>query len=135
MRTSRQVFKRLGASGHITRLEVSFEDWGDLYHPHLHHLIDTPPGGRRFIPLTAYEQEWLEALPHYLHPGENAGHIETVRNLDAVCAYTAKSPFSDWIAGKERVARTVAAIRETKGLQKITFRGSLGGPAHYAVAA
>jgi hypothetical protein len=134
MRTSRQMFKRLGVPGHITQLEVSFEGWRDLYHPHIHSLIDTPPGGRRFISPSAYEQEWLEALPDHLHPRENAGHIETVRDLDAVCTYTAKSPFRSWIEDRARVARTVAVIRETKGLQQTYFRGSLQ-PADDAVAA
>jgi hypothetical protein len=120
METGRRVFERLGVDGYVARLETSFEDWSDLYHPHGHAIIDSPSGGRGFIPRQVWEDEWLGALPSDLHPLEQGAHVTPVRDLVASAAYMTKSQFLEHSA-----ARTVAAIRELKGVRKLNRGGSL----------
>jgi hypothetical protein len=137
MLATRQTFTSLGVTDYISRLEVSFESWSDLYHPHIHAIIKTPVGGRSFIPGTAWQGGWLRALPDHLHPSKGGAHIKPVRDLVATTMYMTKSPYSAYIKAQEHaeVARTVVTIRETVGLQKLNFRGSLNNPAHCATAA
>ena len=130
LKSSRKALAKIGVDGYALKLETSYEDRSDeRYHPHCHVIVDTPSGGRGFIGSAAFEDAWLEALPDYLHPRQSATDISAVRDLEAASTYLAKSPFgSDW----ETVDRTVAAIRATKGLHRLSLRGSLS--AHYSVA-
>jgi hypothetical protein len=79
----RTALKSLGVSGYVCRLETSFEDWHDNVHTHAHAIVDSPSGGRGYIPASAFEDEWLKALPASLHPLQNAAHIAPVRDLEA----------------------------------------------------
>ncbi len=123
MEASRTALKSLKVDGYISRLEVSFEDWQDDYHPHVHALIDSPAGGRGYIPPHAFQDAWLAALPAAMHSSEGGSHITPVRELEASCAYMTKSSFLN-LQGST-VDRTVAAIGSLKGLNKLSCRNSL----------
>jgi hypothetical protein len=130
MHAGGRVLKTLKVSGYAGRLETSFEEWGDDYHAHLHVLIDSPSGGRGFIPRDAWLDEWLRELPTYLHPVEGEAHVEPVRNLEASCTYLTKSPFFAYVDNAERI---VAGISACKGMRRSIIRGSiseLGGVSH-----
>lgn len=133
MDATRHTMKHLNVSGYAARIETSFEDWNDRYHPHVHVLVDSPSGGRGFLPSNAFEHEWLAALQSDLHPVEGGAHIKPVRILEATAAYMAKSPFHEHVKVEE-AARIVQIISATKGLHKIAFRGSMASAAHYAAA-
>ena len=121
LETGRKALAKL-ADGYALKLETSFEDRSDeRYHPHCHVIVDSPAGGRGFIPGAAFEDAWLEALPNDLHPRQSATDISVVRDLEAASAYLGKSPFASLGA----VGRTVAAIAATKGLHRLSLRGSL----------
>jgi hypothetical protein len=133
MDATRRTMKSLKVDGYAARLETSFEEWTDDYHPHIHALIDSPSGGRGFIPPAAFEHEWLAALQADLHPIEGGAHAKPVRILDAAAEYMFKSPFHQHVKSEE-VARIVQTISATKGLQKVAFRGSMATPAQCAAA-
>jgi hypothetical protein len=130
MQAGARALKTLKVDGYAARLETSFEEWGDNYHAHLHALIDSPSGGRGFIPRDAWRDEWLRALPSYLHPVKGGGHVKPVRNLEETCYYLTKSPFFEHVSNTERV---VAGIAACKGMRRTIIRGSMtGGTAHCA---
>jgi hypothetical protein len=123
MESGRKALARLGVSGYVLRTETSFEDWNvGSYHAHAHAIVDSPSGGRGFIPNAAFEDEWLSALPASLHPVTNGVHVSPVRDIEAAATYLSKSPFGSHL---EAVQRTVATIAATKGLQRLSLRGSL----------
>jgi hypothetical protein len=130
MQTGRTVLGRLGVSGYVCRLECSFEEWHDNVHAHAHAIIHTPSGGRGYIPASAFEDEWLSALPSSLHPVTDAVHVAPVRDLEAAATYISKSPFFQTSA-----ARTVAALRQLRGVQRVAYRGSLANSHHAHCAA
>jgi hypothetical protein len=117
-----RVFRKLKVDGYAARLEVSFEDWGDKYHAHLHALVDSPSGGRGFVPRDAWRDEWLNALPSSLHPIEGGAHVTPIRDLEATCKYLTKSPFFDHV--REEAERVVNTITACKGMTRSVMRGS-----------
>jgi hypothetical protein len=122
MRTGRRVLTKLKVTGYAARLETSFEQWGEHYHPHLHALIDSPPGGRGFVSAHAWLNEWLGNLPNDLHPADGGAHVAPVRELRASCTYLTKSPFSDYVGNAERI---IDGITTCKGMRQAMSRGSL----------
>jgi hypothetical protein len=129
MQTGGRVLKTLKVGDYAARLETSFEEWGDNYHAHLHALVDSPSGGRGFIPRGAWLDEWLGELPTHLHPIEGGAHVEPVRNLEASCTYLTKSPFFDYVSNAERI---VAGIAACKGMRRTIIRGSMAEAAQCA---
>jgi hypothetical protein len=126
-----RVFKTLKVDGYAGRLEASFEEWRDEYHVHVHALIDSPSGGRGFIPRDAWRDEWLGSLPAHLHPVEGGAQVTPVRDLEATCNYLTKSPFSEHVRDHEK--RVVEALLACKGMQRTIIRGSMaerGGVTH-----
>lgn len=95
----------------------------DEYHAHLHALIDSPSGGRGFIPRDTWRDEWLAALPAHLHPVEGGAHLTPVRDLEATCNYLTKSPFSENVRDHEK--RVVEALLACKGMRRTVIKGSL----------
>jgi hypothetical protein len=49
MRTGRETFGGLGAKGYALACETSHEPWSDVYHVHLHSIVDSAPNGRGYI--------------------------------------------------------------------------------------
>jgi Replication protein len=126
MHTGRRVLKELNVAGYAARLETSFEDWSEKYHPHLHVLIDSASGGRGFISGRNWQEAWLHILPTSLRPVEGGTHITPVGELEATCKYLTKSPFFEHVSNNQlAVERTVNSIRELKGKQRFVARGSL----------
>jgi hypothetical protein len=121
-----RVFKTLKVDGYAGRLETSFEDWRDEYHAHVHALIDSPAGGRGFIPRDAWLDEWLGALPAHLHPVEGGAHVRPVRDLERAATYMMKSPFSEHVRNNEK--RVVAALSACKGMRRTIIKGSMAEP-------
>ena len=70
--------------------------------------------------LDAFEER-MGVLPDARHLTQ-AVHVSNVRDLEAASTYLTKSPFG---AHLEAVNRTVATIAATKGLQRLSLRGSL----------
>jgi hypothetical protein len=127
----RKTLRSVGVSGHVTCAEISFPRWDDQCHLHYHCLIDSAPSGRGYVPKGALTDAWMSALPADLLPPLVEVHIKPVDSLEAVATYVCTSPFFDYVkaqASLKEVSRTLDAIRETKGLPKITSRGSLTLP-------
>ena len=121
MRTGRETFGGLGAKGYALACETSHEPWSDVYHVHLHSIVDSAPNGRGYISAQRLQQQWEFALGPDMRP---RSHIRPVRNPGASGCYIVKSPFTPNMT-PEAVARTVAVIYESRGLQRFNLRGSL----------
>jgi hypothetical protein len=123
MKAGRSTLKALKIPDHAIRLETSCADWTDSYHPHLHSILSTAPGGRNYISPDGWENAWMADLPTWLQPVQGT-HIATVRNLQAASSYFTKSPFADYAESTgEMVARIINGIEATRGIHKYSVRG------------
>ena len=127
MQAGRAAFSLLGLNGYHLALEVSSENWSDVFHGHLHAALDTPAGGRGFLSHAEWQDAWLSSLPADLHPVDTteAAHVRPIRDLEQTCYYGTKSPFAKVVAERESIARTVASIRTLKGLKRFSRAGTL----------
>jgi hypothetical protein len=127
MQTARTLCSHMRVKGSALRLEASDPSSND-YHPHIHGLLDTPSGGRNFIPEADWQDAWLTELPQWLHPPTGGAHVKPVRSLGASCTYMMKSVFSslceDAYDGDD-LQRTLDYIESCKGVQQFSVRGSL----------
>jgi hypothetical protein len=126
IRAGRSTLKRAGIADYALRLETSYAEGQTGFHPHVHALINTPAGGRKYISSDTWTNEWLDVLPMWLHPSQDAAHVKPVRNLEASCSYLSKSAFAACAdASAAMIHKIVASTRVTKGVQKFNLRGSL----------
>jgi hypothetical protein len=123
---ARKTLRNAGTKNFALRLESFSETWSDLYHPHVHALLDTPNGGRNYVSADAWETEWLTALPSWLHPIGSGSHVKPVRDLRKTCSYLAKSPYAEYAdtSNENAIRRVVDSILATKGIQQFNVRGT-----------
>lgn len=58
-------------------------------------LVDTPTGGRGFVPEYAWSDTYFDELPNIRHPqGEHVHHSGVIESLFASAAYITKGPLA-----------------------------------------
>jgi hypothetical protein len=125
MKAARDTLKHFRVPGYAVKSENSFLGWdADAHHPHLHILVDTPTGGRGFVPSHAWGNEFFERLPNYLHPSTDHVHVSGVlESVRASATYVCKSPYHG--ADVSDVPRIIDSIQATMGLRHYLTHGSL----------
>jgi hypothetical protein len=123
MKAARSTLKRLKCADYALSLETSLAD-GDSYHPHTHLLLESAPSGRNYISNENLQDAWLTELPQWMHPQMAAAEIETVRDLEAVCSYNTKSPFTG-TGGQTTVGRMIDSLFALKGMKRFERHGSM----------
>jgi hypothetical protein len=121
MRAGRQMFDSLRPKGYALACETSHEAWSDLNHVHLHSIVDSAPNGRGYISAQRLQEQWELALGTDMRP---ESHIQPVRSASASGCYIVKSPFTPDMT-PEAIAKTLAVIEQSRGLQRFNLRGSL----------
>jgi hypothetical protein len=59
-----------------------------------------------------------------MHPQMAAAEIDAVRELEAVCSYNTKSPFTG-ISGQDGAGRVIDSLFALKGMKRFERHGSL----------
>jgi hypothetical protein len=134
LKAGRRIMKRIRSRGHLMRAEVSLPHYSDQFHPHLHAMVDYPSGGRHYVPMSAWQDEWLAELPAWLQPSHGGADVRPVTNRAGLAGYMTKSPFAYCAhAPQSHVDRIVSGIFETKGLARFDQNGSLSIGADVAI--
>jgi hypothetical protein len=124
VKAGRSTLKKLKVPDYALRLETSYPAWSLDFHPHLHSILSTAPGGRNYIAPAKWESAWLAELPSWLHPVQGT-HIETVRDLQQSSSYLTKPLFADYAESTGgMVERIVNGITATKGITTFSVRGA-----------
>jgi len=121
MRSTKTAMKALNLAHYAGKAEFSIVPWDERFHPHAHILASTPPG-KGYIKADDWENEWLTALPSYMHPSSGGAHVKPVRKLAEACGYVTKSPFR--YASESTIGQIVAGIEATRGLRRFATSGA-----------
>jgi len=122
MQATRTTLKNLGIAQYAAKSEAPVTGLPDWFHPHVHAIVNTAPGGKGYIRVADWQNEWLSALPSYLHPPIGGAHVKPVRELEAACRYFTKSPFHN--ATSSTIGSVLGSIAALKGVVRFSTLGA-----------
>jgi hypothetical protein len=122
MQATRKTLRNLGVAHYAAKSETSVASWADSFHPHVHAVVNTAAGGKSYIRADDWTNEWLSALPSYLHPPIGGAHVRPVRNLEGACRYFTKSPFR--YATSSTIGSVLGSIAALEGVVRFSTSGA-----------
>ncbi|WP_348269418.1 hypothetical protein P8936_11665 [Edaphobacter paludis] len=122
MQAIRTTLRNLGIEHCAAKGEASIVAWADSFHPHVHAIVNTAPGGKGYIKASDWQHEWLSALPSYLQPPIGGAHVKPVRDLERACRYFTKSPFR--YATSSTIGSVLEGISALKGVVRFSTSGA-----------